>query len=824
MGMRAVKRFLRVGIVAVALVPVAAGADWPTYHLDSSRSGNDTSGPSVTTVTEAWSLGVSGPIFAEPLVVGNTLIVATENNNVYAFNVANGATLWSRGLGTPVPKANLPCGNIDPVGITGTPVVDTSAGVMYVVAFLEQPSHHYELFALNLNNAGATLWHETLTAPNFDQNVDVEGQRGALALANGRVYVPFGGRWGDCGTYFGAVIAAPASGPGALLSYEQSSGAGIWATSGPAIDASGNVYVATGNSGCTNSSCFDFSESVVKLSPTLNRVDWFADPNWVNMNINDADLGSVGPAVIGSTLVFQAGKPGDGYLLNQASLGGTNPAFSGHVCPNQTVDAVFGGTAYAAPYLYVPCSAGLVALNVNTATPSFSVAWQGPGMSYSGPPIVAGGVVWTIDPAGTLYGLDPASGQIKFAESIGGAEHFATPASSGSRLFVPAGSLIVAYVFNAQPGASLSPVSLTFPTQNLGATTAPQTVTVTSTGLLPLSINGFQMTGDFAESDNCPTTLPSGASCTANVTFTPRSSGPLTGSLKLFDNASNSPQSVALSGTGGTFFAMASGPAVTNWGPGRLDVFARGSDNALWHKYYWAAGWSDWSSLGGQLASDPAAVSWAKGRIDVFAQASDNTLRHIYYDIAAGGWSTWYSHAGSINSAPAVSTWGRGRLDVFARGAANNDLQHIFYASTAGGWSTWYSHGGNWASRPAAVAWGPGRIDVFERGTDNALWHIYYAVGWSTWYSHAGVLNSGPAAASWGPGRLDVFMTGTDTALWHIYYSSGWSGWFSHAGALNADPAATAAAQGRLDVFGRGIDNGLRHIFYSSGWSGWYPY
>jgi hypothetical protein len=93
------------------------------------------------------------------------------------------------------------------------------------------------------------------------------------------------------------------------------------------------------------------------------------------------------------------------------------------------------------------------------------------------------------------------------------------------------------------------------------------------------------------------------------------------------------------SSLGGSF---TSGPAVTTWGPGRLDVFARGTDNALWHIYF-AGMWSAWSSLGSQLASDPGAVSWGPGRIDVFAGASGNTLLHRYYDLSGSGWSGWFS-------------------------------------------------------------------------------------------------------------------------------------------------------------------------------------
>jgi hypothetical protein len=76
---------------------------------------------------------------------------------------------------------------------------------------------------------------------------------------------------------------------------------------------------------------------------------------------------------------------------------------------------------------------------------------------------------------------------------------------------------------------------------------------------------------------------------------------------------------------------LSSGPDVSSWAAGRLDVFARGTDNALWHKWY-DGGWSGWESLGGVLTSDPTAVSWSNGRIDVFARGTGNALWHKWFD------------------------------------------------------------------------------------------------------------------------------------------------------------------------------------------------
>ena len=207
---------------------------------------------------------------------------------------------------------------------------------------------------------------------------------------------------------------------------------------------------------------------------------------------------------------------------------------------------------------------------------------------------------------------------------------------------------------------------------------------------------------------------------------------------------------------------LTSSPGVSSWGPGRLDVFVRGTDNALWHRAY-QNGWGGWESLGGILTSSPAAVSWGNGRIDVFVRGTDNALWHKWYQ---NGWSGWESLGGILTSDPAVCSWGSGRLDVFVRGTDNA----LWGKSYQGSWGGWGSLGGVLNTGPGAVSWGNGRIDVFAAGTDSALWHRSYQGSWSGWGSLGGVLTSAPAASSWSSGRLDVFVRGTDNALWHKWW------------------------------------------------------
>jgi len=108
-----------------------------------------------------------------------------------------------------------------------------------------------------------------------------------------------------------------------------------------------------------------------------------------------------------------------------------------------------------------------------------------------------------------------------------------------------------------EPGASLSSTSLTFGSQNVGTTSAPQTVTLSSNGTAPLHITGISASGDFAETDNCGKGVAAGSTCTFNVTFTPTASGTRTGTLTINDNAAGSPQTVSLTGT-----ATSAGPPI----------------------------------------------------------------------------------------------------------------------------------------------------------------------------------------------------------------------------------------------------------------------
>jgi len=424
--------------------------DWPTYHRDMFRSGNDPAVPQFTSVSVHWrSTALDGDVYAEPLIVGSEVIVATEANSIYELNATNGQTVWHVNLGTPVNGGVLPCGDINPSGITGTPVIDVTGRTIFVVAFLQSPQLHHELFAVNLDDGNVKF---QLAIDPSGANPLYQQQRAALALGNGYVYVAYGGLDGDCGPYHGWLAATNANGGGPVIGYQVPTGraGAIWGGGdGPVIDQSGDLLVATGNSDAT--SIFDFGDSVMKLSsassPPISVLDWFAPSNWAQLNAADLDLGSTEPMFLNSSLLFQIGKGGIGYLLNATNLGHVGgQLYSSTVCASG--GGAYGGLAYSFPYLVVPCSNGVVALKVNLGVnPSFTVVWSGPNY-LAGPPIIAGNAVWDVDVShGLIYALSLNSGQKLFQDTIGSLPtHFNSLSAADGQIFVSANRQLLAYL------------------------------------------------------------------------------------------------------------------------------------------------------------------------------------------------------------------------------------------------------------------------------------------------------------------------------------------------------------------------------------------
>jgi outer membrane protein assembly factor BamB len=392
----------------------------------------------------AWtSPTLDGPVYGEPLVFGGEVFVATENDTVYGVSATDGTVLWSDHVGTPANAGDLPCGDISPtVGITSTMVIDPGTGTLYASAESEADgSVSHTLIAIDISSHRVS-WTHPLDQPGWTGKAQL--QRAALALANGRVLVGFGGNFGDCGTYNGWVIGIPESGTGPVLTYRvptQREGA-IWAPAGITVDATGNAYLATGNGSAGPGQTFDHGNAVIELSAQLSELQYFAPANWASDNATDSDLGSTAPILLGNGQLFQVGKDATGYLLQANALGGIGGQVASLPLCNSR-----GGGAYLAPAVYVICTDRGSIIQV-TVGPGNALqrgwTWASPTGEASSPTI-AGGLLWTIDPrAATLYGVDLSTGATRFslALAVGTPAHFAAP-SAAAGLIVVAGSRAV---------------------------------------------------------------------------------------------------------------------------------------------------------------------------------------------------------------------------------------------------------------------------------------------------------------------------------------------------------------------------------------------
>ncbi len=405
----------------------AQPADWPTYHGDLARTGVSATMPAVRGPLKlTQSIALDEAVYASPIVVGGITVVATENNSVYGFD-AGFHQLWQTNLGRPSPGDERECGNIDPLGITGTPVFDASSGLVYVSPELGGPPRH-RLVALD-PKTGTTRWTRSIDLPGVETRA--MQQRGALTVTGGRVWVPFGGLAGDCGGYKGRVVGVPLDGSGAAIAYTvpTTREAGIWTPPGPAIDASGNLFVAVGNGESLTGDRYDYSDSVLKISPDATLLDSFSPTTWATDNEADLDLGSQGPALVGDRWVFIAGKSGTAYVLRQNDLGGI-----GGQASKAAVCASYGGTAVVGDLVFVPCQDGVRAVRIDSSG-RMDVRWHA-AEAITGSPVVGGGRVWSLDPGGILHALDPATGASRAQVRVGATSRFATPALSGRSVLI----------------------------------------------------------------------------------------------------------------------------------------------------------------------------------------------------------------------------------------------------------------------------------------------------------------------------------------------------------------------------------------------------
>jgi outer membrane protein assembly factor BamB len=374
------------------------------------------------------SLKLDGAVYASPLVIGGRTIVATENDTVYAFDRSY-HQLWKRSLGSPSPAEERQCGDINPLGITGTPIFDATTNRIYVVAE-HGGSVRHELFALD-PATGQPAWSRSVDLPGVSAR-DMQ-QRGALAITAGKVWVSYGAQAGDCGDYKGRVVGVALDGTGTPVFYSPPTkrGGGIWNPAGPTIDAAGDLLVVSANGAGFPGDAYDHTNTVLRLDGGAKLVDSFAPTDWAANNQGDVGLGSQGVALIGTQWAVLGGKSGPVYVLRQNHLGGIGGQVS-----TQNICKSFGGSAVDGDVVYLPCTDGVRAVRVD-ATGHLHVLWHASD-SITGSPVIGGGRIWALDTdGGVLHALDPATGRSVSQIDVGTANRFATPALTGTDVIVP---------------------------------------------------------------------------------------------------------------------------------------------------------------------------------------------------------------------------------------------------------------------------------------------------------------------------------------------------------------------------------------------------
>src|SRR5437773_4549371 len=340
---------------------------------------------------------IVGNVYAQPLYIeggpnGAMIIAVTESNNVYALNATTGQVIWSRtSIGPPV-TSGLPCGNINPAGITGTPVVDLASRSLFFDALIDGPTKKHFIYSLNADTGATNAgWpvdvNATATYNGMTFESRVQEERGGLALVDGIVYVPYSGYSGDCDNYHGWVVGVDISNTSVSAWATTAIGGGIWGHGGVASDGT-NMFVVTGNTFNTAGNWMG-GEAIIRLQAgpiwSGQPMDYWAPTNWFNLDLGDTDLGGVSatlidvPGATPSQLVLALGKDSNAYLLNRNNLGGiTSAAAAANVGGiNRGTSAVTYHTSQGT-YIGFHNDAGTIRAYRVTATnpPTIMFAWS----------------------------------------------------------------------------------------------------------------------------------------------------------------------------------------------------------------------------------------------------------------------------------------------------------------------------------------------------------------------------------------------------------------------------------------------------------------
>jgi hypothetical protein len=317
---------------------------------------------------------------------GNGLFFASAATDEYALDETSGLTVWHTNFA------------VTGDGIRGTPVIDPLSRTLYVAV---GASGQHQIHALSVDNGSersgwpVILSPTTLTASGVAFNSSNQNQHGALLLANNILYIPFGGHYGDGGTYRGWIVAINTANPTQVSGWVTigSNKMGIWGHGGLASDGT-NVFAATGNG--VDGTHWDTSDSeeVVRIVGmaqfTRNAANVYYPTIWQNMDGADLDFGASTPAYVplppGSTppaLLVAPAKPGHVYFLDATNLsGGSYPDAGGEVA-DLVVASTTAESVYTSPTIYQSASGLHAAINVGVNAANCPNGVQGNKMIIS---------------------------------------------------------------------------------------------------------------------------------------------------------------------------------------------------------------------------------------------------------------------------------------------------------------------------------------------------------------------------------------------------------------------------------------------------------
>lgn len=553
------------------VVTSAPGAvNYTTWKNDNARDGWQSQETLLTpanvnsnTFGKIFATSVDGRLWAQPLYMSdvsigsakhNIVYVGTANDTMYGIDGDSGAILWKQSLlgsGEAPPSSTTLHSSVQPIiGITGTPVIDPTTGTLYVVAQSGiSGTYYHRLHALDIATGAEKFGGPiVINTGNWDSSQHL--QRPGLLLANGNIYIAFSGN-DDIAPYHGWVFAYSASTLTQVAVWNATLGGsegGIWmGAAGIAADASGNLFLTTGNGDWNGTT--QLGQSAVKLGATLDVLDYFTPIPHVQQSLGDKDLGSGGPLLLPTLTgaphpheLVACSKLDLIYVMDRDNMGqiGTTTdnvvqtvnSQLGANSGTQYTDRCFSTPAYWNNNVYFIGNNDVVkqfSLNPTTGLLSTTPTYKG-NFAYlfpGGQPVVSSngnsnGIVWAIDwTTGTLRAYDATnvSNSLYVSGALGTGIKFTVPTVVSGHVYVGLGNNVTG--FGLISGGSCAPPSspgakVCAPTQG-SAYNSPVAVSASGTGAsgtvnhMELWIDGNKIGDYFSNQVNTTVSLATGS-------------------------------------------------------------------------------------------------------------------------------------------------------------------------------------------------------------------------------------------------------------------------------------------------------------------------